>query len=85
MCCGGLFDEARRETASLLKTGKEEFDRGNQLVAFSLLLEAKNVFNEMLQSQFEKTHGSAAAEFIGRTKSTQSYCTEEQGAIPRPA
>jgi hypothetical protein len=57
-----LFDEARREIASLLKTGKEEFDRGNQLVALSLLLEAKSVFNEMLQNQLEQAHGSAAAE-----------------------
>jgi hypothetical protein len=57
-----LFDEARREIASLLKTGKDEFDRGNQLVALSLLLEAKSVFNEMLQSQLEKAHGSAAAQ-----------------------
>jgi len=56
------FDEARSEIASLLETGKEEFDSGNQLVALSLLLEAKSVFDEMLQSQLEKAHGSAAAE-----------------------
>ena len=59
---GMSFDEARREIASLLKTGKEESDSGNQLVALSLLLEAQSVFNEMLQNEMEKTHGSAAEE-----------------------
>jgi len=48
------FDEARREIASLLETGKDEFDSGNQLVALSLLLEAQGVFNEMLQNEMEK-------------------------------
>jgi hypothetical protein len=56
------FDEARREIASLLKTGKEEFDSGNQLVAISLLLEAQGVFNEMLQNEMDKAHGLAAVE-----------------------
>ena len=56
------FDEARREIASLLKTGKEEFNSGNQLVALSLLLEAQGVFNEMLQNEMEKAHGLAAVE-----------------------
>jgi hypothetical protein len=56
------FDEARSEIASLLETGKEEFDSGNQLVALSLLLEAKSVFDEMLQSIGESTRvGSRGA------------------------
>jgi hypothetical protein len=56
------FDDARREIASLLETGKEEFDNGNQLVALSLLLEARCVFNEMFQSEMENAHRSAAVE-----------------------
>ena len=56
------FDEGRKEIASLLETGKEEFDNGNQLVALSLLLEAQCVLNEMFQNEMENAHGSAAVE-----------------------
>lgn len=56
------FDEAHREIASLLKTGKEEFDSGNKLVALSLLLEAQGVFNEMLQNEMEQVHVLAEEE-----------------------
>lgn len=56
------FDEARREIASLLETGKEEIDSGNELVALSLLLEAQGVFNEMFQNEMEKARGLVAVE-----------------------
>jgi hypothetical protein len=65
------FDEALGEIASLVKTGKEEFGRGNQQVGLLLLLEAQGVFNEWLQNEIEKAHGSSTAVEAHRPNNTR--------------
>jgi hypothetical protein len=48
------FEEGRKEIASLLRAGKEEFDDGNRSLALSMLFEAQCALSEMFQSQAEE-------------------------------
>ena len=53
--CGAfVVEEGRKEIASLLEAGKEEFDNGNRLVALSILFEAQCVLGEMFQNEMER-------------------------------
>jgi len=54
------LEEGRKEIASLLQAGEQEFDNSNPLRGLSILFEAQCVLSEIIQSEMEKVEGSAS-------------------------